>query len=54
MLETIFNKGGIVVHYDPDTCEAYTTDRGRLPVEPITRDDRGFDRFVVEPIEARP
>lgn len=31
MLETIFNQGGIVVHYDPNSREAYTTVKGAVP-----------------------
>lgn len=33
MHEILYSKAGVVVHYDPETGEVYTTDRGRLPID---------------------
>lgn len=45
-LESIYSKGGIVVHYDTNSREAYTTDRGKVPsLDEIAR-ERAYARYM--------
>lgn len=48
MDEILYSKGGIVVHYNSECEEAYTTDRGKLPIEhdPGTFTFSDLDRWI--------